>query len=55
MMKIKNQKAQKVTKRKLKFQHYKNCLDAAQIENKINHLEKNNINVDSLEEFMKNN
>ena len=27
-------------KRKLKFQDYKNCLEALQIENKINHLEK---------------
>ena len=26
-------------KRKLKFEDYKNCLEAAQIENKINHLE----------------
>ena len=30
-----------VIKRKLKFQDYKNCLEAAQIENKINHLQKN--------------
>ena len=29
-----------VIKRKLKFQDYKNCLEEAQIENKINHLEK---------------
>ena len=35
-MKIKKQKAQK----NLKFQDYKNCLEAAQIENKISHLEK---------------
>ena len=27
-------------KRKLKFQDYKNCLEVAQIERKINHLEK---------------
>ena len=27
-------------KRKLKFQEYKNCLEAAQVENKIDHLEK---------------
>ena len=27
-------------KRKLKFEDYKNCLEVAQIENKINHLEK---------------
>ena len=42
MMEIKNQKAQKkcVIKRKLKFQDYKNCLEAVQIKNKINHLEK---------------
>ena len=40
MMKIKKQKAQKEKKRKLKFKDYKNYLEAAQIENKINHLEK---------------
>ena len=28
-------------KRKLKFQDYKNCLEVAQMENKINHLKKN--------------
>ena len=48
-----------VMKRNLKFQDYKNCLEAAQFENKINHLEKNNIDVDSLKEdqkeFIKNN
>ena len=30
-------------KRKLKFQNYKNWLEAIQLENKINHLEKNEI------------
>ena len=44
-----------VIKRKVKFQDYKNCLEAAQIDNKINHLEKNRIDVDSLKEFIKNN
>ena len=41
-MKIKKAKDTEkcVIKRKLKFQDYKNCLQAAQIENKINHLEK---------------
>ena len=35
MMKIKKQNTQKsVIKRKLKFQDYKNCLEAAQIEKK---------------------
>ena len=61
MMKIKKAKGIKkcVIKRKLKFQDYKNCLEAAQIENKINHLEKNKIDVDSFKEdnneFIKNN
>ena len=40
-MKIKKQKAQKVSQKEFKFQDYKNCLEAAQIENKTNHLEKN--------------
>ena len=48
-----------VIKRKLKFQDYKSRLETAQIENKINHLEKNKIEVDSLKEdkkeFIKNN
>ena len=30
-----------VIKRKLKFEDYENCLEAAQTENKISHLEKN--------------
>ena len=48
-----------VIKRKLKFENYKNCLEATQLDNKINYLEKNEINLDSLEkdhkEFIKNN
>ena len=32
-----------VIKQKLKFKDYKNCLEAAQIDNKINHLGKNKI------------
>ena len=48
-----------VIKRKLKFEDYKNCLEALQIENKINHLEKNKIDVNSLKEdhkeFIRNN
>ena len=46
-------------KRNLKFQDYKNCFEAAQIENNINHLEEIKIQADSLkedqEEFVKNN
>ena len=44
----KKAKGRSVIKRKLKFEDYKNCLEAAQIENKINNLEKNKIDVDSL-------
>ena len=45
MMKTKKQKTQKkcVIKRKLKFKNYKNCLEATQLENNTNHLEKNKI------------
>ena len=59
-MKIKKQKAQKSVskKRKFKFKNYKSCLEAAQLENKINHLEKK-IDIDrikeNLKEFIKNN
>ena len=55
MIKIKIGKGTKkcITKRNLKFQDYKNCLKAAQVENKINHLEKNKIDVDSLKEDQK--
>ena len=35
-------------KRRLKFENYKNCLEASQIDNKINYLEKNIIKIDSL-------
>ena len=38
-----------VMKRKLKFENYKNCLEATQLENKINHLVKNKVNIDSLQ------
>ena len=37
-----------VIKRKLKFETYKNCLEATQLDNKIKYLEKNEINIDSL-------
>ena len=36
-----------VIKRKIKFENYKNCLEATQLENKISYLEKNKINIDS--------
>ena len=37
-----------VIKRQLKFEHYKNCLEATQLGNKINHLEKNKIERDNI-------
>ena len=42
MMKINQAKGTKkcVIKRKIKCQDYRNCLEAARIENKINYLEK---------------
>ena len=36
-----------VTKRQLKFEYYKNCLEGAQLDNKINYLEINKIYIDS--------
>ena len=48
-----------VVKRKLKCEGYKHRLEATQLENIINHLEKNNLNVNNLQkshkEFIKNN
>ena len=43
-----------VIKRKLKFENYKNCLEATQLDNKIKYLEKNKINIDSLKKIIKN-
>ena len=39
-----------VIKRKLKLEDYKHCLEPTQLENKINHLQKRNLNVDNLRE-----
>ena len=57
-MKIKKQKVQTkcVIKRKLKFENYKNCLQATKLESKINYLKINkaSIKIDH-KEFIKNN
>ena len=37
----------KKAKRKLKFENYKSCLEATQLENELNHPEKNKIDIDS--------
>ena len=45
--------------KKLKFQNYKNCLEENQFDNKINYLDKNEFNIDSIKKdykaFIKNN
>ena len=43
-----------VIKRKLKYENYKNCLKATQLENKINHLEKYKTYIDSIKKIIKN-
>ena len=40
--------------RKLKFENYKNCLEATGIKNKINHLEKNEIHIDNIKKLHNN-
>ena len=54
MMVVKIKKAKDtencVIKKKLKFENYKNCSDATQVDNKINYFVKNKINIDSLKE-----
>ena len=37
----------KCVKKQLKFENYKHYVEATKLENKINHLEKNKVNVDS--------
>ena len=56
IVKIKKQKAQKkcVIKRNLKFENYKNCLEATQLENKVNYLYKNKTDRDSIKKIIKN-
>ena len=42
-------------KKQLKFEDYKNCLKAAQVESKKNNLGKNKVDVDVRKEFIKKN
>ena len=53
---IKRQKTQKksVIKRKLNFENYKNCLEATKPEIKIEYLDENNSDIDSLKKIIKN-
>ena len=50
LVKIKKQKAQKrfIIIRKLKYEYYKNSLEATQLEDEINHLERNQIDIDTI-------
>ena len=51
----KQQKAQKlISQKKLKFENYKNCLEATQLDSKIKYLKKNKINNDILRKIRKN-
>ena len=43
-----------IIKEKLKFQDYKNCLEATQLENKINNIEWNEIYEASLKKVIEN-
>ena len=43
-----------VIKRKLKYENYKNCLEATKLKNKIKYLEKNKINIDSIKKIIRN-
>ena len=53
--KIKKQRHKKVCqKRTLKFENYKNCLEATQLENEIIHLGKNKTDLDSIKKIIKN-
>ena len=56
MMVVKKKKSNDIKmcsiKSKLKFKNHKNCLEATQLDNKINYLEKNKINVDSLKNII---
>ena len=44
-----------VIKRKLKFEKYKKCSEATQLENKVNYLQKNKFGINSIKELIKNN
>ena len=52
----KNTKGSKrcVIKRKLKFDDYKHFLEATELENRINHLQQNNLDNNNLQKIMKN-
>ena len=55
MMKIKSKRHKNAChKKKTKLEDYRNCLEAAQVVNEINDLEKSKVDVDSLKKIKKN-
>ena len=40
--------------KKLNIENYKNCSEATQLENKLNHVEKNKVDKDGIKEHHKN-
>ena len=54
VVKIKKQKVQKVCHKKKSFENYKNCLEATQLESKINYLKTNKIYLDFLKKIISN-
>ena len=40
--------------KKTKFENFKNCLEATQIDNKIKNLQKNKINIESIKKIINN-
>ena len=52
-MKVKKQKKKVFHKKTLKFEDYKHCLEATQLEYKINQLEKDKLDLDSVREIHK--
>ena len=53
--KKKEDKNKRQQKGKLKFEVYKNYFEATQLQNKINQLEKNEVDLDNLKRFVKSN
>ena len=43
-----------VSKRKLKFKNYKNCIEATQLDNQIKYLERNKTGINGITEIIKN-
>ena len=56
VVKIEKQKKTKKCdiKRKNKFENYKHCLEPTQPDNKINHLEKNKTDINTMKKIIKN-